>query len=327
MSRKRVELLEQSRFKRQTATQEFLASITSSRSSSVPSDLPATNLFIPSIRGGSAQKRNSLSHLGHAHDNQQSTRPATTDGTTPRMHAIEEHSTNTPLLPDISKANPGKLLTDDMTKEEMQLTYGQARLQQATGVWTKEGNTNSVSRTFPLGTRRSSEQNSGLADRHVERLRTNQMTGEQKVADVINSSSRKADFIRMQREIVEEKISRLKKVPGTGYSDSTPVEKPLPDLKTALKSLHLGLNRNGSELEDDFNHDPDDDEEEMEVVGTQGKAGVEGKKSTLSFFLKKATTAGTPDHEVEHQRPGKRLKSKLLFQVRLLDDSVELIYI
>ena len=142
------------------------------------------------------------------------------------------------------------------------------------------------------------------------------MTGEQKVADVINSTSRKAEFIRMQREIVEEKISRLKKVPG--YSDLSPVEKPMPDLKVALNSLHLGMSRNGSELEDNSNHDPDDDDDDEMDVGSKRKA--EGKKSTLSFLLKKATSADPPDQEEECQRPGDRLKSKLLFQVRLLDD-------
>lgn len=114
--------------------------------------------------------------------------------------------------------------------------YSDARLKEAAGFWTKESYTNTVSRTFPLGSGPRPSQPTD--DRHVERLRTNQMTGEQKVSDVISSSSRKADFIRMQREIVEEKIARLRKDAG-GYTDLTPDNKPLPDIKVRSQRHHI----------------------------------------------------------------------------------------
>jgi hypothetical protein len=203
-----------------------------------------------------------------------------------------------------------------MDKPETQMTYSQARLQAAG--WSKDGNTNAVSRTFPLRSpdRRSSQglelkATEGLKDeRHVERMRTNQMTGDQKAADVIQASSRKAEFIKMQREMVEEKLLRLRK--AHGYQDNEPVEKPLPSIKAAMDALAGRTS------------EADDDDALAEIIAEEEKSPQ--RKKSLSFLPQTKDQSGLAFPVAEDgtvERPGNRLKSKLMFRESLKKKNME----
>lgn len=305
-------------WKRQSATDEFLGNVVNSRDKRIPSDLPATNLFIP--KSPSQQKRSSSSNAElskNAWERQQG-RPSTADNSVIMSPQMAKDSNSTPLLPVFASpfAAPDDKTLDAMSKDDMQLTYTQARLK-ASGQWTKEGNTNAVSRTFPLRSDpralvglEGNQDEDEKDDRHVERMRTNQMTGDQKAADVIQSAGRKAEFIKMQREIVEEKLSRLRKTPG--YQDSEPVEKPLPDLKAALNAL-VGVS---SELDDSL----------ARLIAEEDKAAPQRKKS-LSFHPNQDEDGSESALAVHTtgplERPGERLKSKVMFRESLKKKNME----
>jgi hypothetical protein len=320
MSRRRAELLDSAVWKRQSVSGEFIETMRDKGNARIPADLPATNLFIPST----SNKRSSLSKDAKAAWEKQQTigRPTTADNAINVSISphIQKDSGSTPLLPFVSpfsvqQVSPDTIL-DEIDKAEMQLTYSQARLKAAG--WSKDGNTNAISRTFPLRSpdRRSSQglelkETEGLKDeRHVERMRTNQMTGDQKAADVIQASSRKAEFIKMQREMVEEKLMRLRK--AHGYQDNEPVEKPLPSIKAALDAL-AGLTS-----------EADDDDALAELIAEEDKSPQ--RKKSLSFLPQTKDRSGlafpvSEDGTVE--RPGNRLKSKLMFRESLKKKNME----